>query len=101
MKIADLPDPVTAAKADWLPGTTWPGFTPQGTGPDARSKCEATVRRQFGTGYVLERVTSSFGAPNERFRGDARVAAEREEHSKVADGLIAVHRLRHSSLSLE
>jgi 5-methylcytosine-specific restriction protein A len=28
MQIHDLPAPVTAAKADWLPGTHWLGFTP-------------------------------------------------------------------------
>lgn len=101
MRISDLPAPITAAKADWLPGVLCLAFTPQGTGPDAKAKCEATVQRQFGNGYVLERLTSAFGQPNAGHRNDARVADERARHAPLADSLIAVHRLQYSSLPLE
>lgn len=101
MRIGDLPQPVTAAKVDWLPGTTWLGFSPQGKGPNAKAQCEATVKKQFGGGYVLERVASAFGAPNPAFANDPRILADREHHAKFADGLIHVHKLRMSALPLE
>ena len=96
MLIRDLPDPVTASKADWLPGTTWLGFTPQGQGSNASAQCASTVQNQFGHGYVLERITQSFGEPNEGFRDDPLVARDREAHGELKDRLVAVHRLRHS-----
>ena len=101
MKIKDLPNPVTASKADWLPGTTWLGFTPQGTGPNAASQCASTVQKQFGEGYVLERITQSFGEPNPGFESDPRIMEERKVHAEVKDGLVAVHKLRHSMRPLE
>jgi len=52
----DLPRRITSTKADWLPGTTWLGFTPTGTGSDAEAKCESTVYKQIADGLVLERV---------------------------------------------
>jgi 5-methylcytosine-specific restriction enzyme A len=39
MQIRDLPAPVTAAKADWLPGTYWLGFTPNNGSGAAREQC--------------------------------------------------------------
>ena len=54
LRIKDLSNPVTAAKADWLPGTTWLGFTPSSSEPHAASQCEATICRQMKDGYVLE-----------------------------------------------
>ena len=101
VRISDLPSPVTAAKVDWLPGTTWLGFSPQGKGPNAKSLCERTIQKQFNSGFVLERVASAFGAPNVAFATDPRILEEREHHAKFADGLIHIHKLRMSSLPLE
>jgi 5-methylcytosine-specific restriction protein A len=101
MRISDLPSPVTAAKVDWLPGTTWLGFSPQGKGPNAKAQCERTIQNQFSGGFVLERVASVFGAPKAPFATDPRILEEREYHAKFADGLIHVHKLRMSSLPLE
>ena len=100
MLIRDLPRPVTASKADWLPGTTWLGFTPQGQGPGATAQCQSTVQGQFGNGYVLERITQSFGDPNPGFENDPLVARDRAAHEELKDRLVAVHRLRHSMRSL-
>jgi 5-methylcytosine-specific restriction protein A len=100
MRIGDLPASVTASKADWLPGTTWLGFTPQGQGPRAAAQCQTTVRRQFGEGYVLERITQSFGEPNAAFANDAWVKEDRERHEKLKDRLVAVYRLRASARPL-
>jgi 5-methylcytosine-specific restriction enzyme A len=100
MQVRDLPDPVTASKADWLPGTTWIGFTPQGRGPGAEAQCQATVKRQFGNGYVIERVTQSFGVPNPAFADDPLMKEDRERHDKLRDRLVAVHRLRPSARPL-
>lgn len=100
MLIRDLPRPVTASKADWLPGTTWLGFTPQGRGPGAAAQCESTVQGQFGNGYVLERITQSFGDPNLGFENDPLVMRDRVAHEALKDRLVAVHRLRHSMRSL-
>jgi 5-methylcytosine-specific restriction protein A len=100
MRIRDLPAPVTATKADWLPGTTWLGFTPQGQGPSAAAQCQSTVRRQFGKGYVLERITQAFGEPNARFASDPQVKEDREKHEKLKGRLVAVHRLRVSARPL-
>lgn len=100
MKIRDLPRPVTASKADWLPAYQWMGFTPTGTGSDSRQKCQAAVIRQMANGFVLERVTSSFGEPNAGFERDPRIVRERAEHASVADSLTAIHQLRHSALPL-
>ena len=101
MRISDLSASVTAAKVDWLPGTTWLGFSPQGKGPNAKAQCERTIQNQFSGGFVLERVASAFGAPNVPFATDPRILEEREYHAKFADGLIHVHKLRMSSLPLE
>lgn len=101
MRISDLSAPVTAAKVNWLPGTTWLGFNPQGKGPNAKAQCERTIQKQFNGGLVLERVASAFGAPNAAFTTDSRILEERENHAKFADGLIHVHKLRMSSLPLE
>jgi 5-methylcytosine-specific restriction protein A len=64
MKVRDLPGPVTASKADWLPGTTWIGFTPTDGGLTARNKCQSPIQRQFGSGYVIEYVTEKSDKPN-------------------------------------
>ena len=100
MMIRDLPKPVTASKADWLPGTTWLGFTPQGHGPGAAAQCASTVQGQFGHGYVLERITQSFGEPNAGYANDPLVMQDRKKHEELKDRLVAVHRLRHSTRPL-
>jgi 5-methylcytosine-specific restriction protein A len=101
MLIRDLPRPVTAAKADWLPGTHWLGFTPTDGSTAAREQCRTTINRQMGNGYVLEYMTRSFGEPNPAFTNSPRVRLDREAHSAVAGKLVAVHKLRPSSRRLE
>jgi len=70
MQIRDLPAPVTASKADWLAGTTWLGFTPTEGDLTARNKCQSTIQRQLGGGYVIEYVTEQFSEPNPGFEKD-------------------------------
>lgn len=101
MLVRDLRDPVVASKADWLPGTTWIGFTPQGKGPRAKQQCESAIQKQMGTGYILERVTQSFEEPNPGYADDPQVVRDRTEHEQLKDRLIAIHRLRHTMRPLE
>jgi 5-methylcytosine-specific restriction protein A len=101
VRISDLPHPVTAVKSDWLPGTEWMGFSPKGKGPNAKAKCESTVKSQFGKGFVLERITSGFGNPRPEFKDDPRIIADREEHASMADGLLHIHKLQLSSKPLQ
>lgn len=100
MKISELPLPVTTSKADWLPGTTWLGFTPANTRPDALAKCQAKVNQQMAGGLVLERVTQSFEKPRPGYENHPRVAKDREVHGRLADRLIAIHQLRPSARPL-
>jgi hypothetical protein len=67
MKIRDLPDPVMAAKADWLAGTRWIGFTPKDDSLNAREHCHAAINGQFRGGYVIEYITLTFGEVNPDF----------------------------------
>jgi 5-methylcytosine-specific restriction protein A len=101
MKIKDLPRPVTVAKADWLPATTWMGFTPTGKRPDAAAQCQSTIQKQIAGGFVLERVTKKFDDPNPGFEGHERLKEERALHQKFADSLIAIHQLKVISLPLQ
>lgn len=101
MQIRDLPAPVTASKADWLAGTTWLGFTPTEGDLTARNKCQSTIQRQFGNGYVIEYITQQFSEPNPGFETDPTYLAEREAHRALAGRLIAVHKLRTTARSLE
>ncbi len=101
MKIRDLPAPITASKADWLPGTTWLGFTPTNGDLSSCNKCQSTIQRQFGSGYVIEYVTESFEKPNDGFEDDPKYIADREAHKERAGRLIAVHKLRTTSRELE
>jgi 5-methylcytosine-specific restriction protein A len=94
MKIGDLPNPVTASKSDWLTGDTWIGFTPTDGNLTARNKCQSTIQRQFGRGYIIEYITEKFGDPNPGFETDPQYLAEREDHKELAGRFIAVHRLR-------
>lgn len=94
LRIRDLSNVVTAAKADWLPGTTWLGFTPPSSEPHAVAQCEATICRQMKDGYVLEYVTHSIDLPNQGFDDDPEYLEVTKEHPKLAGCLIAVHRLR-------
>jgi len=99
-RIAELPAPVTAAKADWLLASNWIGFTPPSDASDAAAQCSATINRQFGTGYVLEYITLNFGKPNAGFANDHSYKEEKEAHSGSAGRLVAVHRLRASARPL-
>ena len=101
MKISDLAAPVTASKADWLAASTWMGFTPMGNGPNARNSCQSSVRRQFGNGYVLEYITEQISDPNPGFENDPGYLAERAAHVETAGRLVAIHKLRTTSRSLE
>jgi 5-methylcytosine-specific restriction protein A len=92
-RIADLPFPVTAAKADWLVASHWIGFTPLSDAPDAEIRCQNTVAAQFGSGYVIEYITRNFGTPNTGFESDSSYLSERSAHADVAGKLIAIHRL--------
>lgn len=92
MKIRDLPDPVMAAKADWLAGTRWIGFTPADASLDTRESCRATINAQFRDGYVIEYITLTFGKVNLGFRDDPRYLEARSAHRDVARRLIAVSR---------
>ncbi len=99
-RIADLPAPVTAAKADWLVASHWIGFTPSSDAPHADSQCQATISAQFANGYVLEYITRNFGLPNTGFETDPAYLEERIAHDAVAGRLVAVHRLRSTARSL-
>jgi 5-methylcytosine-specific restriction enzyme A len=94
MRICDLPDPVTGSKSDWLGGHPWIGFTPTDGNLTARNKCQSTIQRQFGRGYIIEYITEKYGDPNPGFETDSRYLAEREGHKQFAGRFIAVHRLR-------
>lgn len=101
MKIKDLPAPVNASKGDWLPGTTWIGFTPAGDDLGSRNKCQSTIRRQFGNGYVIEYITEAFQKPNPGFENHPTYLSDREVHRLRAGRFIAVHKLRATSRRLE
>jgi 5-methylcytosine-specific restriction protein A len=100
LRISDLSLPVTAAKADWLAGTHWIGFTPADASGSAREQCRATINAQINGGYIIEYITQKFGDPNPGFERDARYVEEREAHRKIGGRLIAVHRLRPSARRL-
>lgn len=101
MKVRDLPAPVRASKADWLPATTWLGFTPTDGNLGSRNQCQSTIQRQFGAGYVLEYITETFQKPNKGFENDPLYLADREAHEERAGRYLAVHKLRTTSRSLE
>ncbi|MFK4536195.1 hypothetical protein ABIA00_004378 [Bradyrhizobium ottawaense] len=94
------PAPVTAAKADWLPGTHWIGFTPTNGSTNAREQRRATINAQIDGGYIIEYVTLKFDDPNPGFETDPQYLADKAAHSKVAGKFIAIHRLRASARSL-
>lgn len=100
MIVSDLPAQVAASKADWLPGTTWLGFTPRNGSLNARAQCQSTIQRQFAGGYVLEYITANFGVPNQGFEADNGYLEERDRHARQAGRLIAVHRIMHTARQL-
>ena len=101
LRAKDLPAPIMASKADWLAGTTWIGFTPASGDLNSRAECQSTIQKQFGNGYVIEYITEQFSQPNPGFEKDPAYLAEREAHREQAGRFIAIHKLRHSSRSLE
>jgi len=101
MKVADLPAPVTAAKADWLAGSTWLGFSPTNGNVQSRNQCQGTIQRQYAGGYVIEYITEQFSKPNPSFLTDPRYLSERERHTEQAGRFIAVHKLRTTARDLE
>lgn len=100
IKVKDLPAPINAAKADWLAGTTWIGFTPKTDSQDTRNKCTKTIQRQADGGYIIEYIVQTPEKPNPGFENDPGYLAERQSHKEQAGRLIAVHKLRYSSRSL-
>jgi 5-methylcytosine-specific restriction enzyme A len=101
MRIKDLPAPITASKADWLPGTAWLGFTPTNGDIGARNQCQSTIKKQFGNGYVVEYITEMFQKPNLGFENHPKYLTERADHEKHKGRLIAVHKLHTTSRKLE
>ena len=100
MIIDDLPQPVTAAKADWISTSTWLGFTPtQGT-TASRAQCQSTIQHQMADGYILEYITETAEKPNPGFQTDARYLGEKAQHEENRGRFLAVHKLRHTSRSL-
>ena len=101
MKIRDLSQPITTAKADWLAGTTWLGFTPVDDSLTSRNQCQSTIQRQYANGYVLEYITEQFSEPNLGFENDPQYVAERVQHRQQAGRLISVHKLRTTARDLK
>ena len=101
MRIGDLPAPVTAAKADWLAGTTWLGFTPTNDSLSSRNQCQGTIQRQYANGYVIEYITEQFSEPNPGFEHDPQYIAERAQHREEAGRFISVHKLRTTARDLK
>jgi 5-methylcytosine-specific restriction protein A len=99
-RVADLPDPVTASKADWLVASHWIGFTPSSDAPGSMSQCQATIVAQVAGGYVLEYITQNFGTPNAGYESSPDYLSDRQMHGEVAGRLVAVHRLRPTARSL-
>ena len=98
--IADLTDPITTAKVDWLPGTTWMGFTPASDAPNAFAKCQSTINRQIHNGLVIEYITLNFPTPNPGHETDPECVDEKHVHSACAGCLVGVHRLRPTARNL-
>jgi 5-methylcytosine-specific restriction protein A len=101
LKVSDLDAPIWAAKSDWLPGTTWLGFTPSHDGLESWNSRQSTIQRQFRNGYVLEYVTKSIEKPNDGYEFSEEFRREKEHHSELAGRLIAIHRLQTTSTRLE
>ncbi len=98
--VSDLSLPITAAKADWSQASEWMGFTPTGTGHDAKEKCQSTILKQANKGYVIEYITKNSEKPNLGYETDPAYLKTVEKHKAIAGRLIAVHRLRHTSRNL-
>jgi 5-methylcytosine-specific restriction protein A len=100
LRIADLPAPVTAVKAEWTSSSTWIGFTPRSDGPNAVAQCQSTINRQLSNGFVIEYITLKSEVPNPGHETDPEYLAAKEEHSRSAGLLVAVHRLRPTARDL-
>ncbi len=94
MRVHDLPNPVTASKADWMVATTWIGFTPTAAGSGAHAQCQSTINRQIHNGYVLEYITESLSDPNPGYENHPDYIEERRLHRDFAGRLMAIHKLR-------
>lgn len=100
VKIADLRQPVVAAKADWLKASDWLGFTPTADNGASREKRRSAIARQSLGGYILEYITKTFGEPNTGFEVDQIYLSDRRDHSLVAGRLVAVHKLKPAAMPL-
>ncbi len=99
--IKDLPFPITAMKADWMPADSWIGFTPTGKGLNAAAQCQSTINKQAKNGYIIEYITQSIQEPNEGYENEPSYLETLKEHPQVAGRLIAIHKIRASSRPLE
>lgn len=100
MIISDLSQPVVASKADWISASTWLGFTPTNGTTESRAKCQTTIQRQMVRGYILEYITETAAKPNSGFEKDSRYLEEQVQHQQNRGRFLAVHKLRHTSRSL-
>jgi len=91
MKIADLSDPVAAAKVDWTPQQGNMGFTAHGS----IHKCESSVQQYAGRGWVLESITNTSPPKPNPGTEDDEYRAGVKQHRPLAGRLVAIHRLHH------
>src|SRR5437660_12572402 len=92
VRISDLPEPVTAAKAHWVAADRSLDFTPTDLSTNAMARCASAVVRQAHNGYILDYITRAIETPNAGYEHDPEFLRAREEHEPVAGKLIAVHR---------
>lgn len=103
-----LPKPDGSAPSDahpqspaCIPGDTWFGFTPTGEGSGAHAKCQSTVQRQFGSGYVVEYVTKQLERPNTGYAESEEYKQELRVHEGLKGRLVKLHKLRATARPLE
>jgi hypothetical protein len=99
MRIADLPQLVSAIKGHWFPEFPdpsllkdgWVGFTPGRDNAASRAQSRATISRQMGSGYILEYVSIALPQPNAGSR--PLTLDDRAMHAKAAGALTGVFKL--------
>ncbi len=101
MLVSDLKWPITAIKLDWIPATTWMGFTPSKDDLLGRNRCTQTVLSQYRNGYVIEYITISLQSPNSGFERDPDYVRGRQIQEAYKGRFTAIHKLKTSSRPLE
>jgi len=96
MKASDLPQPIVAAKSNFLPASGRLSFTPSGKGANSKAKLESLVNRQ-SDGYVLEYITQTMETPNAGFENDPKYLKDKKIHQELEGRLVAIHKIQHSS----